>query len=297
MQEFLGQPCTTDAYYLGECCRWDEVRGELSWVNVDAGEFYRATADGPSIDIVKRYDLGAYASAVAPMQDRSDGWIVALGQSIVALSESGGVTALAEPEARNVGAVRMNDGAADPWGRFWIGSMAFDYEPGRASLYRYHDVTGTETVLSGVTISNGIGWSIDKTRMYYVDSAPGTITTFDVDDQGAISNPEPFAQFDVATEGSPDGLCVDAEGAIWVAVWGGFEIRRYAPSGEQIARVQLDTAQPSCCAIGGANSTTLYITTAREHMTGDQLEREPNAGRLFCVDVGVEGLAINTYRP
>jgi sugar lactone lactonase YvrE len=190
----------------------------------------------------------------------------------------------------------MNDGSADPWGRFWIGSMAFDYEPGRASLYRFHESTGPQSVLSGVTISNGIGWSPDGRRMYYVDSAPGTITTFDVDPHGEIANPRPFAQLDVATEGSPDGLCVDSEGSIWVAVWGGYEVRRYAPSGEQIGRVRIDTAQPSCCAIGGANATTLYVTTAREHMTPEQLGAEPNAGRLFCVDVGVAGRPINSYR-
>jgi sugar lactone lactonase YvrE len=296
MQEFVAQPCTTDTYYLGECCRWDEIRQELSWVNVDSGEFFRATADGPNIEIVRRYDLGAYATAVAPMQDRREGWIVALGQSIVALSELGEVTQLAEPEARNAGFVRMNDGTADPWGRFWIGSMAFDYEPGRASLYRYHESTGTQTILSDVTISNGIGWSPDKRTMYYVDSAPGTISTFDVDEFGEISNRRLFAQFDVATEGAPDGLCVDSEGAIWVAVWGGYEVRRYAPDGEQIGRVRIDTAQPSCCAIGGVNETTLYITTAREHMTPAKLERESSAGRLLCVDVGVAGQPVNPYR-
>jgi sugar lactone lactonase YvrE len=296
MQEFVAQPCTTDTYYLGECCRWDDVRQELSWVNVDAGEFFRATADGPTVDIVQRYELGAFATAVAPMQDRRDGWIVARGQSIAALSETGEIVELAAPEARNVGFVRMNDGSADPWGRFWIGSMAFDYEPGRASLYRYHQSTGSQTILSDVTISNGIGWSPDERTMYYVDSAPGTISTFDVDQRGEISNPRLFARFDVATEGAPDGLCVDSEGSIWVAVWGGYEVRRYAPNGEQIGRVQVGTAQPSCCAIGGANGTTLYITTAREHLTPEQLEREPDAGRLFCVDVGVTGLAIDPYR-
>ena len=296
MQEFVAQPCSTDTYYLGECCRWDDVRSELSWVNVDAGEFFRATADGPYIDIVARYDLGAYVTAVAPMEDRSDGWIAAVGRSIVTLSEAGTVAELAEPEARNAGFVRMNDGSADPWGRFWIGSMAFDYEPGRASLYRYHESTGSQMILDDVTISNGIGWSPDERRMYYVDSAPGTISLFDVDERGEISNRSLFAQFDVQSEGAPDGLCVDSDGAIWVAVWGGHEVRRYSPTGEQIGRVQIDTAQPSCCAIGGANETTLYITTAREHMTPEQLEREPNAGRLFSVDVNVAGQAINPYR-
>jgi sugar lactone lactonase YvrE len=190
----------------------------------------------------------------------------------------------------------MNDGSADPWGRFWIGSMAFDYEPGRASLYRYHQSTGSQTMLSDVTISNGIGWSPDERTMYYVDSAPGTISIFDVDGFGEISNPRLFVQVDVATEGAPDGLCVDSEGAIWVAMWGGYEVRRYAPNAEQIGRVRIDTAQPSCCAIGGVNGTTLYITTAREDMTSEQLEREPNAGRLLCVEVGIAGQPVNPYR-
>jgi sugar lactone lactonase YvrE len=297
MQEFVAQPCTTDTYYLGECCRWDEVRRELSWVNVNDGEFFRATADGSAVNIVRRYDLGAYATAVAPMEDRRDGWIAAVGQSIMVLSETGELTELTEPEARNVGFVRMNDGTADPWGSFWIGSMAFDFEPGRASLYRYHESTGSHLVLSAVTISNGIGWSADERTMYYIDSAPGTISAFDVDERGDISNPKLFAQFDVASEGAPDGLCIDSEGAIWVAVWGGYEVRRYAPSGEQIGRVQIGTAQPSSCAIGGVSGTTLYVTTAQEGMDSQKLEREPDAGRLFCVDVGITGEPLNSYRP
>jgi sugar lactone lactonase YvrE len=212
------------------------------------------------------------------------------------LSESGELIELASPEARNVGEVRTNDGAADPWGRFWIGSMAFDLGAGRASLYSFHESTGLSTVLSDVTISNGIGWSPDRRTMYYVDSAPGTVFAFDVDDRGGVSNQTVFAQLDESTEGSPDGLCVDAEGAIWVALWGGYQVRRFSASGEVIGRVALPTAQPSCCAIGGANATTLYITTAREHMSPELLEKEPEAGRLFCVDVGVRGLDINPYR-
>jgi sugar lactone lactonase YvrE len=133
--------------------------------------------------------------------------------------------------------------------------------------------------------------------MYYVDSGPGTISAFDVSDTGEISNQRVFAQLNVDEEGAPDGLCVDAEGAIWVAVWGGYQVRRYSPNGELIARVAVSTAQPSCCAIGGANGTTLYITTAREDMSDDQLASELDAGRLYCVDVGVAGLPLAPYRP
>lgn len=294
---WTAESCTTDAYYLGESCRWDEVRQELYWVNVDAGEFFRASADGPRLDIIRRYDLGGYVTAVAPMEDRRAGWLVARDQSLFSLSESGDLVELASPEARNVGAVRTNDGAADPWGRYWIGSMALDEGEGRGSLYSFHESTGLTTVLSGVTISNGIGWSPDRRSMYYVDSGPGTIFTFDVDNKGDVTNQRVFAQLDVAREGTPDGLYVDAEGSIWVALWGGYEVRRYAASGEIIGRVTLSTAQPSCCAIGGKNATTLYITTARENMSPETLEKEPEAGRLFCVDVGVGAAAINPYRP
>jgi sugar lactone lactonase YvrE len=294
---WIAETCTTDTFHLGESCRWDEVRQELYWVNVDAGEFFRATARGTRIDIVRRYDLGGYVTAVAPMENRREGWLIARDQSLFSLSERGDLKELATPEAGSRGEVRTNDGAADPWGRYWIGSMALDEGEGRGSLYSFHESSGLTTVLSGVTISNGIGWSLDHLTMYYVDSAPGKVFTFDVDDRGDVTNQRVFAQLDVATEGAPDGLCVDADGAIWVALWGGYEVRRYAPSGEIIGRVTLSTAQPSCCAIGGANATTLYITTAREHMSREQLERQPDAGRLFCVDVGVRGMAINPYRP
>jgi sugar lactone lactonase YvrE len=297
VQEFVGTPCTTDLFYLGECCRWDEVRQELYWIDVPTGRFFRAHADGPKVEIVKMHQLAGWFTALAPLKDRSQGWIVALNQSILRLEESGRSALLASPEAHNNGEVRMNDGSADPWGQFWIGSMAFDYELGRASLYRFNESTGAKTVLSNVTISNGLGWSADRKNMYYVDSGPGRLYVFDVDVLGDVSNQQVLVQLDVKNDGTPDGLCIDEEGALWVAVWGSSEVRRYSPSGEQLARVHLPTSQPSCCAIGGANGTTLYITTAQEDMSDEQLAREPDAGRLFCVDVGVAGTPLLAFTP
>jgi sugar lactone lactonase YvrE len=297
MHEFVATPCTTELYELGESCRWDGVRGELYWVDVLTGRFFRAKADGTQIDIVAQYQVDGVITAVAPYEDRNDGWIVAMNQSVARLDLSGEVHELARPEGHQAKEVRTNDGAADPWGRFWVGSMAFSAEIGRGSLYRFHEATGTETVFGDVTISNGIGWSPDARTMYYIDTAPGLISAFDVDDHGEISSHRVIAQLDVEQEGGPDGLCVDAEGAIWVAIWGGYEVRRYSPNGEILARVSVSTAQPSCCAIGGANGTTLYITTAREDMSEAVLAVEHDAGRLFCVDVAVGGLPLAPYRP
>jgi sugar lactone lactonase YvrE len=297
VQEFEAVVCSTDAYLLGEGCRWDEVRGELSWVSVYDGQFLCGRAAGPEIDIIRRYDLGGHVGAFAPYVERGEGWIVARDQSLVHLRESGEVELLAEPEARNAPSVRVNDGAADPWGRYWIGSMAYDEAPGRGSLYRYDTARGVETILSGVTISNGIGWSLDRRTMYYVDSGPATVFAFDVDDAGDISNRRVFAQLDAATEGSPDGLCVDAEGGVWVALWGGWSVRRYSPGGEVIGEARVGTSQASCCAIGGAGATTLYVTTAREGYSDEQLARDPMAGRIWCVDVGVTGVPLSAFRP
>jgi sugar lactone lactonase YvrE len=175
--------------------------------------------------------------------------------------------------------------------------MAYSAEAGRGSLFRFHEETGVEKVFGDVTISNGIGWSPDERIMYYVDTGPGTISAFDVNEQGDITGRRTVVQFDVEKEGGPDGLCVDAEGAFWVAVWGGHEARRYAPSGELLARVAVSTPQPASCAIGGENGTTLYVTTAREDLSESVLAREPDAGRLFCVDVGVPGVPLGSYRP
>ncbi|MGA7836316.1 MAG: SMP-30/gluconolactonase/LRE family protein [Acidimicrobiales bacterium] len=296
MKEFVATPCTTDLYELGECCRWDDVREELYWVDVLTGRFFRATVDGPTIDIVAEYRVEGNITALAPYERRSDGWIVAMNQSVARLDESGSVTELARPEAHQEREVRTNDGAADPWGRFWIGSMAYNAAKGRGSLYCFHESFGTETVFGDVTISNGLGWSPDERTLYYVDSGPGTISAFDIDDAGEISRRRLLVQLNVE-EGAPDGLCVDADGAIWVAIWGGYQVRRYSPEGELLARVAVATAQPSCCAIGGPNGRTLYITTAREDMPEEVLASEPDAGRLFCVDVGVKGRAIEPYRP
>jgi len=286
MREFDAQPCTTDLLFLGECTRWDEVRHELLWVDFYAGRLYRATANGERVEIVNSYEVEGTMSAVAPLRDRGKGWIIAADQSLAILDEEGKLRELDRPEAANAPRVRMNDGVADPWGKFWIGSMAIDGTPEEGSLYRHGTRSETVRVLSGLTISNGLGWSPDGRTMYFVDSGPGTVYSFDVDDEGGVRIQRSLIQFDPQHGGIPDGLCVDAEGALWIAVWGGNAVNRYSPSGELIARVALSTRQPTSCAIGGETTTTLYIATAREDLSAEQLELEPHAGRIFCADGG-----------
>ena len=285
--------CTTGTEYLGESARWDERRGELMWVDQLAGPgfLYRARARGAEVEVVQRYELPGSGSAFAPVRGRDGVWLVAMDMALWTMDVTGDLTLVRRLEAPEGDPVHLNDGAADPWGRFWVGSMADDAAPGRASLYRIH-AGEVSTVLEGLTISNGLGWSPDRRTMYVADSGPGTITAFDLDADGEMTGSRIFADFDVDREGTPDGLCVDVEGGVWVAVWGGYEVRHYAPTGQLLGRVRVPTAQPASCALGGESGTTLYITTAREDLTEEQLAREPLAGRMFASEVGVRGLPL-----
>ncbi|MFE0147540.1 SMP-30/gluconolactonase/LRE family protein [Nonomuraea sp. NPDC059007] len=149
---------------------------------------------------------------------------------------------------------RFNDGAVDPWGHFWIGTMCTD-RPGAAALYRVAPDGRTTTELTGVTCSNGLGWSPDHRTMYYVDTPSRTLDAFDVHD-GRVTGRRVVAQ---VRGGLPDGLAVDEDGCVWVAVWDGAAVHRYTPEGRLDTVVETPCARPTSCAFGGG---TLYVTTA-----------------------------------
>lgn len=297
MQEFEAIPLLDQRCDLGEGCRWDDVRSELYWVDVVSGSFYRGIDETSGFRIERTYQIGGFLSAVAPFVNRDDGWIIGWNRSIAHLDESGDVAVLVAPEAANASRVRMNDGAADPWGAFYIGSMALDYAPGKGSLFHYRGGAEVSTTFRNVTISNGLGWSPDRRTMYYIDSGPRTLRAINLDEDGVLGEQRLVLEVEDSRTGSPDGLCVDAEGAIWVAFWDGSEVRRYSPQGEMIARVHLPVSRPTCCAIGGASGTTLFITTAYNELSDEQRSKEPDAGRLFSADVGVQGISLNAFAP
>jgi sugar lactone lactonase YvrE len=290
----VARPVSEECLDLGEGCRWDETTQLLNWVDVFTGRLFEGAYDGFQLTQVVEWSVDGVLTASAPLPDRS-GWVVAANQGIAVLSRSGEITPLAEPEAGKGGAVRMNDAACDPAGRFWAGSMAFDADPGAGSLYRY-ELDGTCTqVLRDLTISNGIGWSRDGRRMYHVDSGAGTLMAYDYDlSRGSLSGGRPLVVLEEG-HGVPDGLCMDSDDHLWVAIWGAGEVRRYSPDGEQVCVVEVAASQPSSCALGGADGRQLFITTARRDVHADVLSRQPDAGRLFCVEVDVPGLPLNTF--
>jgi sugar lactone lactonase YvrE len=189
-------------------------------------------------------------------------------------------------------AVRFNDGKPDPWGGFCAGTMRWrgDGEPGKAgSLYRLAPDGTVAELLAGVSVSNGLDWSDDRRTFYYIDSPAGGIDAFDTDpDTGALSGRRRI--LDVApADGMPDGMTLDADGCLWVAVWGSGELRRYSPGGVLDTVVTVPARQVTSAAFGGADLATLFITTAREDFTPADRASEPHAGDVFACTPGVTG--------
>jgi sugar lactone lactonase YvrE len=186
---------------------------------------------------------------------------------------------------------RFNDGACDPAGRFWAGTVTRHVRPGAGALYRL-DPDGTVTVaLDGVTESNGLAWSLDAGMFYFIDSGEPEprIRAFGYDlATGELGRPADLVQFPGGGP-VPDGLVVDGEGTLWVAIWGAGQVHRYAPDGELLTVLPVPASQPTCPAFGGPGLDELYLTTAWEGMTGQQRAAEPLAGHVLRARPGARG--------
>ena len=190
---------------------------------------------------------------------------------------------------------RMNDGSCDAAGRFWAGTMCMSERPGLGSLYRLDPDGSVHRMVTGVGISNGIDWSLDGTRMYYVDSLAQSIDLFDFDVRlGQIANRRLFVAIDPAA-GCPDGLTVDAEGAVWLALWGGSAIHRYLPDGTLDRVLRLPVTHPTTCAFGGPDLADLYITSAVIKLSDEERRRQPLGGAVLRHRPGVAGRPAHAF--
>ncbi len=287
MQTYVATPVSAERYHHAEGPGWDARSGRLLWIDQHRGHFHVGEWDAAAREVVPlhSFDLGSPVGAVVP-DHTGDGWIAAAALGFVRVAPDGRVTELAQPAAGSPLRMRMNDGACDPAGRFWAGSMAIDKTPGAGALYRLElDLTVT-TVLEDVTISNGLGWVDGGATMYYIDTPTQRVDRFHVDGQGHLTERTPVVRFE---HGFPDGMTLDDEGCLWVAVWGGGAVHRYAPNGELLAVVDVDAPQVSSCAFGGPQGRTLFITTSQEDYDESESSAHPNAGRLFAVDLDVSG--------
>jgi sugar lactone lactonase YvrE len=264
---------------LGEGPRWDAASRRLLWVDIEGRALHLFD---PARDDDRAIPLADRVGAAAPTE--SGGVLVALADRL----------ALVDPDDESVRTLvelphgpwlRLNDGACDAAGRFWVGSMALDEAPGAAALYRYSSDGGLERVLDGVTLSNGLGWSPDGGTMYYVDSPTYRVDAFDFDvATGAISGRRRWVAIE-RDAGIPDGLAVDDEGGVWVALFGGAAVRRYGPDAELDRVLAVPAEKVTACCFGGDDGRSLYVTTASIDV-GDE---QPLAGSVFVTEVDVSG--------
>jgi sugar lactone lactonase YvrE len=273
---------------------WDEARGTLLWADQYVGIVREATLDPVTLAVgpVTETHVGGPVGAVVRHAD--GGHVLAARDGFVRLTGDGALIPMADVLPADGIRRRMNDGEVDPRGRLWAGSMAFDKTPGAGALYLLDRGVAT-TVLEGVTISNGTAFSADGTEMLYIDTPTQQVRRFRVTDEGRLTDPEVVVEIDPA-DGHPDGMCVDDEGFLWVALWGGSEVRRYSPTGEHVGSVKVDAPQVSSCAFAGPDRDVLVITTSQEGYSPEDSARHPRAGMLFAVRPGVTGPAPAPYR-
>ena len=269
---------------LGEGPVWDERAGCLYFVDILRARVHRFD---PLEASVRTYEIGQLVGAVALAED--GGLVLAVRDGFARLDvETGGVRPIANVSNQS-GDRRMNDGNCDPAGRFWAGTMALDERPDAGALYRLDPDGSVVTMLAPVSISNGIDWSNDGTRMFFIDSPTQAVDVFDFDvADGTIANRGRFAS--IAPElGMPDGLTLDADDHVWVSLWGGGAVHRYAPDGRLDATIRVPVAYPTSCAFGGRDLRDLYITTAAVKLSAAERANQPQAGGVFRCRPGVSG--------
>lgn len=265
-------------YALGEGPCWDPATESLLWVDIEAMRIHRMATDGGLESIQLERSVGA----VAPRA--GGGLVAAVADGFALLDAAGGLERLIPVEADRP-EQRMNDGKVDRRGRFWAGTMHLEYLPGTGSLYRL-DPDGTpERVLGGLALSNGLDWSPDGERMYFIDSLTHCVDVFDVEEPaGRLLDRRPFVEVP-ESRGLPDGLTVDAQGNVWVCCWDGGVVTAWDPSGTPLGEIRLPTGRVTSCAFGGPALDRLFITTA----VGSNPSSPPPAGGIFAASPGTRG--------
>lgn len=266
----------------GEGIGWDPALSRLRLVDVFEGDLL--TLDGEHVGA--RLDVGSVVGAWRP---RSTGGVVVASDDRFVLLDAAAQVEWASPSLFGPGH-RMNDGGCDRQGRFHCGSMTLDALPGQGSLWRLDRDREVSVSLTDLTIPNGLVWSPDGSLAFHVDTPRGSIDVWGHDgDTGALTGRRVLVR---VSGGHPDGMAMDADGGLWVALWGGSAVHRYSPDGSLTAVVEVDATQVSSCAFGGPDDTHLYVTTSRQGLGASD---DPRAGSVFCVDVDVRGAPVAAF--
>jgi sugar lactone lactonase YvrE len=269
---------------LGECPVWSVAEQALYWVDINAPALNRFDpVSGTNTVWSMPESIGSFALRMR------GGFVVALRSAIWFVDRDGKLERKVIDAPYDPAHHRFNDGRADAQGRFWVGSMNEKRDAASGKLYRLDTDLKLATMVDGITISNGLGFTPDGRTMYHADTTVRTVWSYALDPaSGAISDKRVFAQFAGDTD-RPDGAAVDREGCYWSAFYRGGKIVRLSPRGELLAEYPLPSMCPTMCAFGGPDLHTLYVTTARQQRDEAELARLPQSGGLFAMRVQVPG--------
>lgn len=276
---------------LGEGPVW--MDGRLYWIGITSGIVY---SYDPESGREGKWDVGAMIGCFAPCE--GGGIVAALetGFAFIHLA-TGAQMPIAHPESDRP-ENRFNDGKADPAGRFWAGTMERKGASGQGTLYMLDRDGTVKPRIRGTAISNGIAWSPDAGTMYYVDSPTHNVVAYDFDlATGDLANPRVLVSIP-AGEGVPDGMTVDADGNLWIALWGGKAVVCHDPKdGKRLYTISTPVSQPSSVCFGGPELTDLYITSASQDLSPEQRAAEPLAGRVFRTKTNTRGMPARFFKP
>jgi sugar lactone lactonase YvrE len=275
------QQISNSISYHGEGPFWDAVNNRLLVMDVLAG----AVVAVDSVGDVQRHKLPVPVATV--IRRRSVGGFVIAAEREVILADENLTSFSTLCELGIDTTLRTNDGGCDSSGAFIIGTMSYDSSIGKGSVYRVNAEGHAQVLMTNVTISNGVQWSRDGKKVFYVDTPTRRVDFLNVDlSTGMWSGRECHIQVD-ENSGFPDGMAIDIEGGLWIALWGGGAVNHYDPSGRLVESIVVPgVSQVSSCAFGGPNNKTLFITTSRQGLSDDQ---EPDAGALFAIEVSTSG--------
>jgi sugar lactone lactonase YvrE len=275
---------------VGEAPHWDEKSKTLLFVDLTAGAVFRYDELGVKVG---SFSVGQEVGAAVPRD--GGGLVLAVRDGIAVTSDTGDGFKLAAPVERDTPGNRMNDAKCDPAGRLLAGTTAFDFTRYSAALYRVESDWSFEQMVRDVTQSNGIAWSPDGKKMYFIDSATQGVDVFDYEAAtGSARNRRRLVTIERA-HGVPDGMTTDSQGNLWVTCFGGAAVRCFSPEGEQRGEVFFPVAQVTSCAFGGPGLSDLYVTSAAYHLSTTQLTQQPHAGATFVCRPGATGMPASSF--
>jgi sugar lactone lactonase YvrE len=276
---------------LGEGAFWHSSRHSFLWVDIDGQKLYEYELISKKVN---SWSFNHRASMIA--LDKQGRCMIVFQGGVARIDfDTGNLDWLAELE-REVPDNRSNDGAVDSAGRLWIGTMNMQFEHNAGSLYCVDTNLKITKKLDELSIPNGLAWSLDNRTMYHVDSPTRTVRAYSFDSDSGIITFDRIAITIPAELGSPDGMCIDEDGMLWIAQWNGFGVYRWNPlNGTLLDKIVVPVPQVSSCAFGGTHFDQLFITTARENFTKEDLLKYPDSGSVYIVNPNVRGVPKNLF--